>query len=235
MDIQINIDEFEGPLDLLLQLIQKNKIDIYDIPIFKITKQYNDHIKKWQDMNMHVASEYIVMAARLLEMKSAMLVPTLQETEESAEDLREKLLAQLLEYQLFKKVSDYFRPLEKRAQNVFFKDPEDISIDSEETLNTIDLDVLIGCYRRLEAQNEEEDVPLEAEIVREEFLVEEKMKVIYEALQGQDQMSFQTLLHQGISRKEVMVTFLALLELFKTHQITLYQAHLFGDIMIIQN
>jgi len=231
MDIQINIDEFEGPLDLLLQLIQKNKIDIYDIPIFKITKQYNEHIKKWQDMNMLVASEYIVMAARLLEMKSAMLVPTLQETEESAEALREKLLAQLLEYQLFKKVSDYFRPLESLSQNVFFKEPEDIPMESEEDVNTLDLKVLMGCYQRLKAANEEA-VPLEGQIVREEFLVEEKMNAIHKALQGQHKMSFQALLHQGISYKEITVTFLALLELFKTNQITLYQAHIFGDIII---
>ena len=121
---EVSLEKFEGPLDLLIHLIQKNKIDIYDIPIAEITNQYLAHIEKWRELDMEVASEFVVMASKLLEIKSRMLLPRAKDEEEDEEDLKEKLVRQLIEYKIFKNISTYLEERECAELHAVYKDPE---------------------------------------------------------------------------------------------------------------
>ncbi|MEG2642196.1 MAG: segregation/condensation protein A, partial [Eubacterium sp.] len=124
MSYEVALESFEGPLDLLLFLIQKNKIDIYDIPIVQVTRQYLSYIYKWQEMDLEIASEFIVMASRLLEIKSRTLLPRTTPEEESEEEMRAALVSQLLDYQVFKKISTYLENREMAELGTLAKEPE---------------------------------------------------------------------------------------------------------------
>ncbi|MEF9919166.1 MAG: segregation/condensation protein A, partial [Eubacterium sp.] len=139
MSYAVSLKKFEGPLDLLIHLIQKNKIDIYDIPIAEITEEYLKHITTWRDLDMEVASEFVVMAARLLEIKSGMLLPRVKTEEESEEDLREKLVKQLIEYKVFKNISAFLERREQSERHAFYKDPEYIPEITEDVEIEIDV------------------------------------------------------------------------------------------------
>lgn len=236
MAYAVSLDGFEGPLDLLINLIQKNKIDIYDIPISTITNQYLLQIRTWQDMDMDVASEFIVMAARLLEIKAKALLPKNEEEKEDEEDLQAKLVRQLVEYKIFKEISHYFQSREQEELSVIYRDPEYIPQNMEEAPLVIDPYSLEQCFKRLLFQKEEE---LEAmappqKIIRELFSIEEKIAEITEILvqAGTAGVSFSELLHPDISREEVVVTLLSLLEMVKTSGLRLLQNRVFIDFKI---
>lgn len=236
MAYAVCLDTYEGPLDLLINLIQKNKIDICDIPIATITNQYLLQIRTWQDMDMDVASEFIVMAARLLEIKAKALLPKNEEDQEDADDLQARLVRQLVEYKIFKEISHYFQMREQVELGAIYRDPEYIPQNTEAVPLVIDPYSLEQCFKRLLFQKEEE---LEAiappqKIIRELFSIEEKIAEITEILvrAGSAGVNFSELLHPDISREEVVVTLLSLLEMVKTSGLRLLQNRVFIDFKI---
>lgn len=236
MAYAVSLDGFEGPLDLLINLIQKNKIDICDIPISTITNQYLLQIRTWQDMDMDVASEFIVMAARLLEIKAKALLPKNEEAKEDEEDLQAKLVRQLVEYKIFKEISYYFQLQEQRELGAIYRDPEYIPQNMEEAPLVIDPYSLEQCFKRLLFEREEEIEAMAPpqKIIRELFSIEEKIAEITEILvqAGASGVSFSELLHPDICREEVVVTLLSLLEMVKTSGLRLLQNRVFIDFQI---
>ena len=236
MGYAVNLERFEGPLDLLIHLIQKNKIDIYDIPIAEITKQYLLQIKDWKKLDMDVASDFIVMAARLLEIKSRMLLPISEEETEDEESLQARLVKQLVEYKIFKEISTYFGTREQRELCAIYRDPEYIFQNEDNDPIVLDPMALMQSFRGLLLLKEEEAEALipPHRIVRELYNVEEKILEITRALIdcGEAGLSFSELLHPEISREEVVVTLLALLEMVKTSGLRLEQNRVFIDFQI---
>ncbi|AFA47756.1 segregation and condensation protein A [Acetobacterium woodii] len=236
MAYAVSLETFEGPLDLLISLILKNKIDICDIPIATITNQYLLQIKTWQDMDMDVASEFIVMAARLLEIKAKALLPKNEEEKEDAEELQAKLVRQLVEYKIFKEISRYFQSREQAELCVIYRDPEYIPQNLEETPLVIDPYSLEQCFKQLlfQKESETEIVQVPQKIIRELFSIEEKIAEILDKLvqAGAAGVSFSELLHPDISREEVVVTLLSLLEMVKTNGLRLLQNRVFIDFWI---
>lgn len=236
MAYAVSLDGYEGPLDLLINLIQKNKIDICDIPISTITNQYLLQIRTWQDMDMDVASDFIVMAARLLEIKAKALLPKNEEEKEDEEDLQAKLVRQLVEYKIFKEISRYFQAQEQQELCAIYRDPEYIPQNMEEAPLVIDPYSLEQCFKRLLFQKEEEveAMPPPQKIIRELFNIEEKIAEITDILvqAGAAGISFSELLHPDISREEVVVTLLSLLEMVKTNGLRLFQNRVFIDFQI---
>lgn len=153
MDYKVMIDEFEGPLDLLLHLIKEDNIDIYDIKIEVITKQYLDYIQKMKDLNLSVASEYLVMASELIEMKSKMLLPKKKEEldDEYEEDPREILIERLLAYKQYKEITNEFKDLEKTRKLIFTKEAENLSYYAKESENKENLSIedLIAAFNEI--------------------------------------------------------------------------------------
>lgn len=236
MGYAVSLQGFEGPMDLLIHLIQKNKIDVYDIPIAAITNEYLAQIKTWQDMDMDVASDFIVMAARLLEIKARALLPKNKDQEEDEEDIQAKLVRQLIEYKVFKEISAYFKTREERELCAIYRDPEYIPTNGAEAPLAIDPVSLEQCFKRLLFQQEDE-IEVTAppqKIIRELFSIEEKILEITEALvqAGDEGVSFSELLHPDITREEVVVTLLSLLEMVKTSGLRLVQNRVFIDFQI---
>lgn len=234
---EVSLEKFEGPLDLLIHLIQKNKIDIYDIPVAEITNQYLAHIETWQELDMEVASEFIVMASRLLEIKSRMLLPRADEADEEEEDLRDKLIQQLIEYQVFKNISDWIEKCETVECQACYKDPEyipQIVNDSVEiAITPAELkQAYLRVFSMLDDTIEFDDYT--QEITRETYTVEEKIVFIREKFADMktDRLHFSQLFMKKISRSELVVTFLAILELYKINQIRLFQNRVFQEIII---
>lgn len=233
---EVSLERFEGPLDLLLHLIQKNKIDIYEIPIAEITNQYLAHIEKWKSLDMAVASEFIVMAARLLEMKSRMLLPRSSDSEESEEEMREQLVKQLIDYKVFKNISLYLEKQELFEAGAVYKEPEYIPEISSETEIVLDPKDLEATFLRVFSAYSEDIVYEDdtQEIVREVFTVEEKIAFISEQFRTLSTRSlrFSELFERKVQRSEVIVTLMAILEMYKTNQISLYQKSVFQEIII---
>lgn len=236
MAYAVRIEHFEGPMDLLIHLIQKNKIDIYDISIATITNQYLMQIKTWETLDMDVASEFIVMAARLLEIKAKALLPKNEDQTEDEEDLQAKLIRQLVEYKIFKEISAYFQTLEQQELQAIYRDPEYIPQNEEAVPLAIDPFALEQCFKRLLLLREEEieAIAPPQQIIRELFSIEEKIAEITDALiqAGEAGVSFSELLHPEISREEVVVTLLSLLEMVKTSGLRLVQNRVFIDFQI---
>lgn len=236
MAYAVKVEHFEGPMDLLIHLIQKNKIDIYDISIAEITNQYLNQIKTWQTLDMDVASEFIVMAARLLEIKAKALLPKNEDQTEDEEDLQAKLIRQLVEYKIFKEISAYFQTREQQELQAIYRDPEYIPQNEEEAPLVIDPFSLEQCFKRLLFQREEEieAIAPPQQIIRELFSIEEKIAEITDILvqAGESGVSFSELLRPDISREEVVVTLLSLLEMVKTSGLRLLQNRVFIDFQI---
>ena len=224
---EVSLEKFEGPLDLLIHLIQKNKIDIYDIPIAEITNQYLAHIEKWRELDMEVASEFVVMASKLLEIKSRMLLPRAKDEEEDEEDLKEKLVRQLIEYKIFKNISTYLEERECAELHAVYKDPEYIPVMTQDAEVEINPEDIFKAYSNIFSlyNDEIEFKDFSQEIVREVFTVEEKIEYIEHQfeLNRSGELHFSELFRKKVSRGEVVVTFLALLEMYKINNIRLFQ------------
>lgn len=235
MAYQINLENFEGPFDLLLFLIQKNQLDIYDIPITKIIGQYLQTIKKWQEMDLDIASEFIMMAARLMEIKSAMLLPVQQESAEEERDLKMQLLDELAEYRTFKAIGHYLRERETNAAGAVAKDPEYLPFFEEKQPIEIDPLILSGLVKKSLVLYRDDHAykPIIGKIKKDAYRVEDKMTMIQDKLKSDDRLGFEfsDLLTTGM-RQEVVVTFQALLECYKTGILYLNQTNLFGNISI---
>ncbi|MFQ5881291.1 MAG: segregation and condensation protein A [Candidatus Methylomirabilales bacterium] len=230
MVYQVKLPVFEGPLDLLLHLIRVNQIDIYDIPIARITDEYFRYLTLLPELDLEVAGEFLVMAATLVYIKSRMLLPAepAAEGEIFEEDPRSPLVDMLLEYQRFKTASEEFAEREERQRHFFFRSTSLDLPASGETLEISILD-LLGAFQ--EVLTRIKDRPL-LELAPRSVTVAERMVAILDRVTGEEPVTFQALFPPDAGRSFVIVTFLALLELLRQGAVRVRQLLPFGDIMI---
>ena len=246
MAISVKLEVFEGPLDLLLHLIEKNKVDIYDIPIVEITAQYLEYIQAMETEDMNVMSEFLVMAATLLDIKCRMLLPKEVNEEGEEEDPRAELVQKLLEYKMYKYMSYELRDRQVDAGRTMFKVmtlPKEIEdykppINFEELLGDADLSKLQNLFRTVMRRQEDKIDPVRStfgKIEKDEIDIEAKSAYIEEYVHTHTTFSFRTLLEKQRSKMELIVTFLVVLEMMKTGLISIVQEAIFDDIMITSN
>lgn len=240
MPYQIKLPVFEGPFDLLFHLIEKNEVDIYDIPIAQITEQYLEYISAMQMMDLEVASEFLVMAATLLSIKARMLLPKPpvmvdDEDFEDEADPREALVEKLLEYKKFKILAEYLKEKEDSMSTVYTRPNEEemfVHLFSEENpLEGISMNTLLEALKEVLDRTAENEVT--GVIARDEVTVKDKIKEIMRRLFFHaDGIAFKDLFGSRVTRIEVVVTFMAILELIKMGKIRAYQSKAFGELMI---
>jgi segregation and condensation protein A len=230
----IKLDIFEGPLDLLLYLIKKNEIDIYNIPIALVTEQYLEYLKMIKALNLDLAGEYLVMASTLIHIKSRLLLPPPDEPEEEEEDPRAELVRQLLEHKTFREIATDLgnRPLLER--DVFTRAaalPEEIKepAGDEEELTEVSVFELIEAFHRILAQMDKKDF---MEIDLEKLSLTDIINEIMDNLTVTKNLNFEDLLGGRKDRRRIIYTFLALLELIKLRMVKAYQTSIFGVIRI---
>jgi segregation and condensation protein A len=231
----VRVPAFEGPLDLLLHLIKQNKVDIYDIPIALITRQYLQYIEIMKELNLEIASEFIVMAATLIYIKSRMLLPPDESIETAEEeDPRASLVQRLLEYQSFKEASETLRERESKWHNAFSRAPlqkDESAQEPELYLFEVNLFDLVGALKRVLSK-----APMETlAITRELLTVKDKIALILEQLESTRTLRFDDLFKDDRTRVQVIVTFLALLELLKLGALRCYQTEEFGAIWLVMH
>ncbi len=233
MDMQFIIHDFEGPLDLLLHLIKESKMDIMNIEIESITKQYVDFIQNQEKMNLEVSSEYLVLAAELLEIKSKMLIPNNQvENDEETEDPREELVSRLLEYQAYKDITKVLQEKEFLRKDIYTKSPENIKnyVDSEMPLSSdVSLDDLIEAFQKY-YQRKIQQRPLHTKVTVNEISVSSRKHDIKRVLNSKKKVSFFELFPVA-SKEYIVATFLAILEMARNHELQIIQNDTFDDII----
>lgn len=237
---EVKLPVFEGPLELLLHLIEKNKIDIYDIPILEITRQYLDYLRQWDELNMEVASEFLVMATTLLSIKARRLLPLAQKQDEE-EDEEALLIQRLLEYKKYKDAAAALRPyLVAEEGQILWRRPEVIAgerpIPSAEDLlrgHTLE-EMLALCQRAERSKKESYDVNRAQfrSVKKEEYTVSEKIRRLRHSLEQLEKVSFMQLRKESHSKEETITYFMAMLELSRMSQVNLNQTTLFGDIIM---
>ena len=235
MDYCFTIDKFSGPLDLLLHLIKQSNIDIYDIKIDEITNQYLDYINKMEELNLNIASSYLVMAAELIEMKASMLLPKPEiEEDEYEEDPKEKLIQRLIEYQNYKDVISKFHDLEIERQQYYTKKASDISdYDIETKLNEdIELSDLLKAFEKF-LQKKEDNKPLNTKITTKEYSITKRSKEIKNIIKSKKRINFIELFDVK-TKSYIIVTFLSILVLAKNNDINLIQEKNFENIMLCE-
>lgn len=241
--LKVKLEVFEGPLELLLHLIEKNKVDIYDIPIVEITEQYLAYVQAMDTEDMNVMSDFLVMAATLLDIKCKMLLPKQEDEEGEEEDPRTELVEQLLQYKLYKYMSYELKDRQMDAQQTLYKCatlPKEVEeyrppIDYEELLGDMTLPRLYSVFESIVKRQEDRIDPIRnhfGKIEKDEVNLEEKQRYIETYLYEHGKADFQMLLEQGSSRMEVIVTFLVILELMKIGKITVVQEDTFDTILI---
>jgi len=235
MDYTIKIDEFEGPLDLLLHLIKKSNINIYDISIDEITKSYLDYINKMEELNINVASSYLVMAAELMEIKSKSLLPiSEEENEEDEEEVsKEKLINKLVEYKKYKEMTSKFKELELNRNNIYIKSPENIDnyIEENNIYNQeMEIELLVGAFKNF-LNRKELEKPLKTKITNKEYSVKERKNSIKRILLEKKKVEFSELF-DIVNKSYVAVTFLSILEMSKEKVINIRQDKNFDNIYL---
>lgn len=230
----VTIDNFDGPLDLLLHLIKEQDIDIYDIKIEDITKQYLDYIRHMKELNLEIASEYLVMASELIEMKSKMLLPKKKEKEDDdyEEDPRELLIERLLAYKRYKEVTSEFKDLELTRKMVFTREPDNLNRYVKEDENSEELGVadLIDAFNNL-LKRKELDRPIATKITKKELSVTEKVNKIKNILRNKKKINFEDIFEVS-TKEEVIISFLSVLEMVKKDEVLLTQEGNFKNIVI---
>ncbi len=243
MAISVKLEVFEGPLDLLLHLIEKNKIDIYDIPIVEITEQYLDYVRNMQTEDMDVMSEFLVMAATLIDIKCRMLLPPEENEEGEEEDPRAELVEKLLEYKMYKYMSYELRDRLVDANLALYRKkqlPKEVTsyippVDYEELIGDMNLSKLHEIFKSMLMRQEDRIDPIRSKygnIEREEIDMDSKMLFVQAYAREHKTFSFRKLLEKQESRAELIVTFLIILELMKGGQIKVSQENTFDDIII---
>ncbi|NBH12685.1 segregation/condensation protein A [Lachnospiraceae bacterium] len=241
MDLKVKLQVFEGPLDLLLHLLEKNKVNIYDIPIVEITSQYIEYISEMKRQDLNIVSEFLVMAATLLDIKSRMLLP--KEEKEEEQDPRAELVQKLLEYKMYKCMSYELKDRQVDACKVMFKAPtipEEVRryeepVDLEQLLSDITLKKLNAVFKTIMRKREDKIDPIRSKfgkIEKEEVSLEERMNYLSQYALTHHRFSFRAILEAQCTKMEVIVTFLSILELMKTGKIRISQEYIFDDILI---
>ena len=243
MAIPVKLQIFEGPLDLLLHLIEKNKVDIYDIPIVEITAQYLDYIKAMETEDMNVMSEFLVMAATLLEIKCRMLLP--REVDEEGEEIdpRAELVQKLLEYKMYKYMSYELKDRQVDAARTLFREknlPKEVAddrppVDVKALLGDADLAKLQSLFKMVMKRQEDKIDPVRSSfgnIEKDEVDMDAKTTYVEGFIRLHKTFSFRQLLEKQKSKMEIIVTFLVILEMMKMGKISIVQENTFDDIMI---
>jgi segregation and condensation protein A len=231
MTYEIKLDIFEGPMDLLLYLIKKNEIDIYNIPMAIITEQYLQHLEVMKSLNLDLAGEYLVMASTLIHIKSRMLLPQPEEPEAEELDPRADLVRQLLEYQAFKEAALSLDSRLMLGRDTFKREapPENVGEEDEEELVELNIFDLVLAFQRIVVNLRQDEI---MEIDVEKMTIAERINEIMERLGTEKDMSFTDLFGETPTRKRIIYTFLAILELMKLRLIRAFQSGSFGPIRI---
>ena len=243
MGIPVKLPAFEGPLDLLLHLIESNKIDIYDIPIVTITDQYMEYIRAMEKKDLNVMSEFLVMAATLLEIKAKMLLPAEVDEEGEEIDPREDLVQKLLEYKMYKYMSYELRDRLSMSGHALYKGPtipEEVAkyeqpVNLEELVGDLTLTRLNAIFQGLMRRQTEKIDPIRSKfgrIEQEEVSLDEKMVSVREYASQHSTFRFSSLMKEQKGKIQMIVTFLAILELMKTGELLVVQEQLFDDMLI---
>ena len=243
MELSYKLEKFEGPLDLLLHLIEKNKVNIYDIPIAEITDQYMEYVRQMDEENLDVVSEFLVMAATLLDIKSKMLLPAKESEDEQEEDPRAELVQQLLEYKMYKCMAYELKDRQIDAEKVLYKVPTippevlayEEPVDVNELMSGITLARLNDIFQSIIKKQADKIDPVRSKfgkIEKEEVSLSDKMSYVEEYSMHHGHFSFRSLLDAQSGKMEVVVTFLAILELMKMGKIVVSQEYTFDDIKI---
>lgn len=235
MDYKVTIDNFDGPLDLLLHLIKSSDIDIYDISIEEISKQYLDYIQAMKELNLDVASEYLVMASELMVIKSMLLLPqTKLEDEDYEEDPREQLIQRLIEYKQYKELVDDFKTLEEERKKTFSKESSDLQQykrDNDEIdLGDTTLNDLILAFQKF-LERKQLDKPLNTTITKKEYSIQQRSREIKDFLKVKKNIEFSELFEE-FNRGYIVVTFLSVLDLAKKHDLIIKQENNFQKIYL---
>lgn len=231
---KVNLPVFAGPMELLLSLIEKHKIDIYDIPMAVVTQEYLDYLARMKEFAIEPASEFLVMAATLLLIKSRMMLPKEPKPSEEAKpeeeaDPRRELVERILEYRRYKEVSGELQSIAEQARRFVGRPPMEIPARRVAPTGLKAAD-LVAAFRLVLAAAEEKELP-SVIVPRERFTVEDKMAFITDRLAAEGRLLF-TALFQAADREECITTFLALLELIKLEKVIARQAEIFGEILI---
>jgi len=247
MAYEIKVEAFEGPFDLLIHLIQINEIEIHDIPIHQITMQYLEFLDAMQDMDMDVTSEFLVMAATLIEIKSKMLLPSREsddyQTQFDLGDPRADLVVKLIEYKKYRNVAGFLKGRETEFGKVVFKPQEDLepfvrTFTNDELNTDMESDLLIEAVKRLLLNVNKEDQGRKDyfhSLKRDLYTVDQKMDLIRDRIQSDEHIFFESLFDEDINKSEIIVTFLAILELLKLKTVLIKQDKIFDRIEIIRN
>jgi segregation and condensation protein A len=228
MEYQVKLEKFEGPLDLLLYLIKKQEINIYDIPIAKITEQYVEYIRMLEFLNLELAGEFLVMAATLMRIKARMLLPAREDEEDEIEDPRRQLVQQLLEYQRFKEAADQLETMRYQRELLFTRPRFEVESNQAEAEYEYNLFDLITSFRQVLERARVRYVDVRAE----EVSIEEKIEVLKQRLAEQPVIAFEDLFSEDSRPVDFITTFLALLEILRLRLARAQQAKPFGQIWI---
>ena len=235
MNYTIEINNFEGPLDLLLHLIKKAELDICEISIVEITKQYLDYINLMESMNLNIASEYLTMAAELIEIKSSILLPKkkIDNEDDYEEDPKENLINRLIEYEKYKEISEVFKKYEQDRKELYTKKPTDLEIYNtvtNEISENFDLNDLMSALNKM-LDRKKLDKPLNTKITNREYSITERSNQIKNILKNKKQVEF-TDLFDIYSKDYIVITFLSILTMARHQELSITQDKNFGKIMI---
>lgn len=235
MNYTIEINNFEGPLDLLLHLIKKAELDIFEISIVEITKQYLDYINLMESMNLNIASEYLTMAAELIEIKSSILLPKkkIDNEDDYEEDPKENLINRLIEYEKYKEVTEVLKKYEQDRKELYTKKPTDLEIYNtvtNEISENFDLNDLMSALNKM-LDRKKLDKPLNTKITNREYSITERSNQIKNILKNKKQVEF-TDLFDIYSKDYIVITFLSILTMARHQELSITQDKNFGKIMI---
>ena len=234
MNYDFKINDFEGPLDLLLHLIKVNEMDIMNIQIEKITDQYVEYINSLEKMNIEVASEYLVMASELIHIKSKLLLPneTIESEDEEEINSKEELINRLLEYDAYNKISNILEEKNENRSLIYTKLPENINnyIDDKPIEQNGEIDDLVNAFKLFLERNKK-NKPLKTKVTVNEISISKRCNDIRNVLKSNKKVSFFKLFEYN-SKDYIVVTFLAILEMCKNKELTISQDDTFGDIVV---
>ncbi len=233
MELNFKLTEFEGPLDLLLHLIDKAQIAIEDIFVSDITEQYLEYVNTLPEINMESASEFLATAAMLLEIKSRRLLPKPPKPEEDEEDPEQVLIRRLREYKRIKENAVILRAREGELEGMYFKKPQEYCFDERFELEDVSMEALMKALENVIARlNSKRQLPAVREIRRDTFTIKDKINYIRQRLSIRKSLRFDELFAHDRTRGEVVTTFMAMLELWKNRYLSITQNELFSDIIV---
>ena len=232
MEYKVTINDFEGPMDLLLHLVKSQNIDIIDLNVEEITEQYLGYIKEAEELNLDIASEYLTLAAELIEIKSSSLLPKKEVLEdEYEEDPRERLIQRLIEYQKYKEVIPTLKEMEEERKNYFSKSPNNLKEFQDDTNNgDLNLDILMNAFQKF-LERKQEEKPLNTKITKKEYSISVRSREIKDVLVKKRKVSFDELF-EIVTKDYVVVTFLSILSMAKKGELLITQEDNFSNITL---